>query len=630
MISGMTDLLKDLNPKQKEAAEIISGPVLVIAGPGSGKTKTLTHRIAHLISSGVSPANILAVTFTNKAAGEMKERVRLLLPITAQPPQIGTFHSICARILRKEANRVGYSQSFSIYDTEDSQKLIKNILQELSVDAKQFPPQKVLAIISSLKNELVTPDDYEMEADSPFAKKIAAVYKKYSEKSKEQNSMDFDDLLVKVVELFGAHKDVLDKYRRQFEYVLIDEFQDTNLPQYKIANYLAAEHRNIYCIGDLDQSIYSFRGADYRNILYFEKDWPDVKVITLEQNYRSTQNILDAAHAVISLNSQRKEKNLWTSNGTGDIITIKEAQDGADEGDFIISEIQKNVRENKLRLQDFVVLYRTNAQSRAIEEAFLTNGFPYKIVGGIKFYQRKEIKDILAWVRLCANRNDAVAFDRVSDMPVKFLLATYKSSQKPRGKANIIQVLLQDITQKSKDLDLTGLIKCIIQSIAFEQYLRDGTEKGEERWDNVGELISVTSKFDNEEITSAMHLLLEEASLYQDTDDLDYQKDLVTLMTLHAVKGLEFPVVFITGFEQGLLPHSRSLFGASVNEIEEERRLCYVGLTRAKQKLYLTFARQRTMFGRVQSNPPSEFLAGIPAHTVEYLPADEETVIELD
>lgn len=639
------DILKDLNQKQKEAVETISGPVLVVAGPGSGKTKTLTHRIAYLISKGARPRDILAVTFTNKAAEEMRSRVIKLLATSSrgsQLPLIGTFHSICARILRHEAYTLGYTPNFTIYDEEDALKLVKNIEQDLSLDIKQFSPPKIRAIISSLKDTLVYPDDYEIEAEGPFYKEVHKIYTEYERRLKKQNAMDFDDLLMKTVELFRENPEVLLRYQSRFKYVLIDEFQDTNLSQYKIANYLAKRHKNLYCIGDLDQSIYSFRGADYRNILRFEEDWPDAKLITLEQNYRSSQNILDTATSIISLNPNRKEKNLWTKNGRGETVAIKEAEDEIAEGEFIISQIERHVRERGLGLKDFVVLYRTNAQSRAIEESFLRSGYPYKIIGGIKFYQRKEVKDILAVLRLCLNKDDIMAQYRLSDIPTKFLISNSKflvsppTGDVPRGhnqkpsKTQIIQNLIRDFMEKSTNLKLTEFLEYIIKSTGFEQFFRDGTEKGEERWDNVRELLSVSLKYDGQRIELAMRQLIEEAALAQETDDMQYEKDLITLMTLHAVKGLEFPVVFITGCEQGLLPHSRALFGVNQDDLEEERRLCYVGVTRAKEKLYLLFARRRMMFGKTQSNPPSEFLRTIPEHLIEFMPQDVEHVIELD
>lgn len=628
------NILADLNPQQREAAETMSGPVLVVAGPGSGKTKTLTHRIAYLIRSGVQPHHILAVTFTNKAAEEMRGRVQALLAPAGDlrsQPLIGTFHSICARILRKEARALGYEPSLTIYDEEDALRLIKNVMQDLSIDQKRFSPSKIRAIISSLKDDLLRPEDYEVEADKPFEKEVHKVYVHYQNALLKQNAMDFDDLLMKVVELFEKHPPILEKYRSQFSYVLIDEFQDTNLSQYKIANYLALRHKNLYCIGDLDQSIYSFRGADYRNILYFENDWPEAKIITLGQNYRSVQNILDVANSIISSNTNRKVKTLWTQNGKGDPVIIKEAENEMAEGDFIVSEIERLIRARGLTLKDFVVLYRTNAQSRAIEESFLRHGFPYKIVGGIKFYQRKEIKDILTWLRLCVNAKDAMAVSRARDMPAKFLTPERKPGERQvrMPKTQMIENLVQDFVDKSNELELAELLQYVIKNTRFEEYVRDGTEKGEERWDNVRELMSVCSKHAAVGL-EGVRSLVEEAALAQETDTIEYEKDLVNLMTLHAVKGLEFPVVFIAGCEQGLLPHSRALFGAHEDELEEERRLCYVGVTRAKTRLYLIFAQRRMMFGKTQSNPPSEFLHGIPQHLVELVPAEEEHVIDLD
>lgn len=630
------DVLSGLNLKQKEAVEATEGPVLVVAGPGSGKTKALTHRIAYLIWKGVRPQNILAVTFTNKAAEEMKTRVVKLLQLVScqlsvvSCPVIGTFHSICARILRSDAAVLGYSPSFTIYDEEDSLNVIKNTIRELSIDIKQYPPQKMRSMISSLKNELQSPEDYAIEAEGPYLLKVQTVYERYQQKLLEQNAMDFDDLLMKTVEVLLNNPKILEKYRGRFQYILVDEFQDTNVAQYKIAALLAQQHKNLYCIGDLDQSIYSFRGADYRNILNFERDWPEARVITLGQNYRSTQNILDTAHYIISSNVQRKEKNLWTQNGAGQRIVVKEVENQSAEGEFIIWEIERLVREQNLKLNDFVVLYRTNAQSRAIEESFLRAGFPYKIIGGIKFFQRKEVKDLLAWLRLCLNPSDAMAMARISDLPAKFLSAPPPADEGADRKSQKIYALVSLFTKKSAALKLTDFLGYIIKNAGFEAWLRDGTERGEERWENVLELLSVCTKYDNKKPAAALRMLLEEAALAQEADNVEYEKDLVNLMTLHAVKGLEFPVVFIAGCEQGLLPHSRALFGANLDELEEERRLCYVGVTRAKQKLYLLFARTRLIFGRMQSNPPSEFLQRIPEHLIEFIPAEEERVIELD
>ncbi len=657
------DILSDLNQRQREAVTAENGPILVVAGPGSGKTKTLTHRIAYLIANGVRPQNILAVTFTNKAAGEMKGRVQQLLAVSSPDiqytrlqspsdsfggqaeyniPVVGTFHSICARILRKDGAALGYTPGFTIYDEDDSLQLIRSLIRELNLDPKQFGPQKIRAIISSLKNNLITPENYEAESDYPFYQKIRGIYELYQKRLLEQNAMDFDDLLMKVVELFKNLPKTLEQYQNWFQYVLVDEFQDTNIGQYKIANHLAQKHRNIYCIGDLDQSIYSFRGADYRNVLNFEKDWPNAKIIILEQNYRSTQNILDTAHHIIAANERRKEKILWTQNGRGEPVAIKEVADELAEGEFITSEIELLVREKGLALNDFVVLYRINAQSRAIEESFLRAGFPYKIIGGIKFFQRKEIKDLLAFLRLSINKNDAIALSRIAEIPAKFLnpisspLSSSPYDHLPpsaslkTNKSQKIYALIASITAYSEKAPLAQLLEYIIRHAGFEQWLRDGTEKGEERWDNVRELLSVCTKYSNEAPGQALRMLLEEAALAQEADNVEYKNDLVNLMTLHAAKGLEFPVVFIAGCEQGLLPHSRALFSSTSDELEEERRLCYVGVTRAKQKLYLLFAQHRMLFGRTQSNPPSEFLRHIPEHLIKFLPTEEETVIELD
>lgn len=633
----MDSMLRGLNQKQKISVEHTSGPVLVVAGPGSGKTKALTHRIAYLISRGVNARNILAVTFTNKAAGEIKERVRNLLLdgnshsqyAPGATPAIGTFHSICARILRREARAIGFSPDFTIYDEEDKKKLLKNIIKDLSLEQKQFNPGKIQGIISSLKDDLISPD--EAPADTHFMQEVLKVYEEYQARLKKQNAMDFDDLIMKAVGLLEKNPAILKKYQEQFKYILVDEFQDTNLGQYKITKLLAEGHKNLYCIGDMDQSIYSFRGADYKNILRFEKDWPEAEIITLEQNYRSTQNILDAAKNIISKNRWVIEKNLWTKRGRGDAITIKESADERQEGEFVVSEIEKLVKSG-FRLQDFVVLYRTNAQSRAIEEAFLRNSLPYKIIGGIKFYQRKEVKDLLAFLRLILNKDDVMAMDRVSGIPTKFLISNSKfliSNQKPKSKIQIINLLLEDIRGKAEKYEITKLLEYTIKTTGFENYLRDGTDKGEDRWSNIGELVSVSLKYGGEKPKTAIRMLIEEASLAQETDNIEYEKDLVNLMTLHSAKGLEFPAVFIVGCEQSLLPHVRSLFGTE-DELEEERRLCYVGVTRAKEKLYLIFARTRMMFGKIQANPPSEFLQDIPENLTKFIPSEEEYVIELD
>ncbi len=624
------DILQGLNPKQKEAVEAISGPVLVVAGPGSGKTRTLTHKIAYLLSRGVPSSQILAVTFTNKAAEEIKNRVHKLLGAGHTPPSIGTFHSICARILRKDARALGYTAQFTIYDEEDALALVKTVMKDMALDQKQWSPAKVRAIISSLKNGQITPGEtYE----SPYLAQAEKVRAVYQTRLAAHNAMDFDDLLVKTVELFEENPAICKKYQSQFHYVLVDEFQDTNGLQYKIANMIAQYHSNLYCIGDMDQSIYSFRGADYRNILRFERDWPNAKVITLEQNYRSTQNILDAAAGIIAANNCRRSKNLWTENGKGGPIAACELFDEKGEGDFIVSEIQRLAASYAFR--DFVVLYRTNSQSRAIEESFLRAGIPYKIVGGIKFYQRKEIKDILAILRLCLNGDDVVARDRLHAIPTRFLqpkagppLAEIPK-QTRSSKFEILNSLLDDFAVQSKKLKLTELLQYVIQGMGFEEYVRDGTDRGEERWDNVRELFSVCIKYGDLSAREAMLILIEEAALAQDTDGIVYEKDLVNLMTLHSAKGLEFPVVFIAGCEQGLLPHAKALIGIN-EELEEERRLCYVGVTRAKEMLYLLLARQRTLFGRTQSNPPSQFLRDIPEHLIRYAPQDTESVIELD
>ncbi len=478
------DILQGLNPKQKEAVEAISGPVLVVAGPGSGKTRTLTHRIAYLLSRGVPPSQILAVTFTNKAAEEIKNRVRKLLEAGHTPPSIGTFHSICARILRKEARALGYTAEFTIYDEEDALALVKTVMKDMAMDTKQWNPAKIRAIISSMKNGQITPGETR---ESPYLKQAEKVRAAYQTQLTAHNAMDFDDLLVKTVELLEENPAICKKYQSQFHHVLVDEFQDTNGLQYKIANIIAQHHSNLYCIGDMDQSIYSFRGADYRNILRFERDWPNAKVITLEQNYRSTQNILDAATSIILANNARYSKNLWTEKGKGDRIAACELSDEKEEGNFIVSEIERLTAAASYTFRDFVVPYRTNSQSRAIEESFLRAGIPYKIVGGIKFYQRKEIKGILAWVRLCLNREDAMAMNRLLDIPTRFLnpkseirpsthaqdalsLSNGRNSKQIRNsKFSILNSLVEDFTEKSKMLKLPEFLGYVIKNTGFEE-----------------------------------------------------------------------------------------------------------------------------------------------------------------
>jgi len=631
-------ILDSLNEKQKEAVTTIAGPILVVAGPGSGKTKVLTHRVAYLIEQEVTPQEILAVTFTNKAANEMKERIQKLLahnkfakPGTpAHLPLLGTFHSICARLLRFEGQALGYKKDFTIFDDKDSLTLIKKVMLELEISDDQFKPQSIQEVISSAKNELLDFDTFTSQAAGFFQQTAAKIYAGYQTSLKKNNAMDFDDLIMNAVELFKKNPAVLEKYQNRFRYILVDEYQDTNHSQYLFIKMLAAKNKNICAVGDFDQSIYAFRGADFRNILNFEKDYPEAKIVFLEQNYRSTQNILDAAHSVIKQNKNRKEKRLWTENLAGQLITLYASRDEQDEGTFIIKEISRLKKEHRLSFKDFTVLYRTNAQSRAIEEAFLKYGFPYKVVGTLKFYERKEIKDLLAYLRLLQNSRDPISLERVINLPPRGLgklkseeilqsQAVLLSSFTPKKMKTLedFQNLILKLSELSKILPLSQILKQIIKETGFKEFILDGTIEGEGRWENVNELFTVTQKYDALTPTESLSAFLEEVALMSNHDDVETEKDLANLMTLHTAKGLEFPVVFIVGCEEGIFPHSRSLLDAW--QMEEERRLCYVGITRAKQFLYLTWASQRNLYGSIQVNPPSRFLFDIPKHLINLL-----------
>lgn len=647
-------ILKGLNQKQIEAVSQIDGPVLIIAGPGSGKTRVLTHRVAYLIEQGVPAEQILAVTFTNKAANEMKERVAKLISLQAKRdfklPTIGTFHSVCAKFLRSEAKQLNYKNDFVIFDAKDSQTMIKQAMKDLAISEEQFNPAAVAETISQAKNELKDAATFASEAFDFFPQVVAKIYTAYQERLQQANAMDFDDLIMLMVKLWQERPEILAKYQERFRYLMVDEYQDTNHAQYVLINLLAAKLQNLFVIGDDSQSIYSWRGADFRNLLAFEKDYPDAKVILLEQNYRSTQNILNAAHQVIIKNKRRKEKELWTENPPGHAITIFGAQDEREEGRYIISEIIRHQRVNpKLKLSDFSVLYRTNAQSRALEEAFLKTGLPYKVIGTLKFYDRREIKDMLAYLRLIQNPRDVVAMERIINVPTRGFgkdvncqelinlgqgnLLSEATPQRRRAWENFSR-LMDELRQASQKLPLSQLLKLIIDKTGYEEYINDRTEEGRERWENLKELFTVTKKYDLPSValaeeganlaSSGLQLFLEEASLMSNHDEVETNKDLVNLMTLHCAKGLEFPVVFMAGMEDGIFPHSRSLIDLA--QMEEERRLCYVGITRAKEKLYLIAARLRNLFGSTTVNPPSRFLNDIPAHLVEYINFnDDET-----
>lgn len=655
----MQNILKGLNEQQKRAVAITDGPLLIVAGAGSGKTKTLTHRVAYLIKNQIAPRNILAVTFTNKAAQEMRERiVKMLYPESSQHfryslygnanlPMMGTFHAICCKILRSEIEILGYSKNFHVLDEQDRLVMMKKILKELEIDSQQFNPRAILASISRVKNELVDSKKFSEQANGYYEEIVAKAYAHYQERLEENSGLDFDDIIMLTANLFEKFPNILEKYQNIFRYILVDEYQDTNRAQYVLINLLAKKHRNLCVVGDDWQSIYKFRGADIKNILNFESDYPEAKVIHLEQNYRSTQIILDAAYGVISKNINRKDKKLWTEKESGHLITSFEAEDEREEAEFIAREIGNSGRP----LSEFVVLYRTNAQSRSIEEVFLKRSVAYRIVGGIKFYQRKEIKDVVAYLRLIFNFNDTVSLERAIDEPRRSIgdktMEKWNRAAKKLG-LNQIEIGLGVMNRDPQVIDELGLPASKIDEIAkfcdfirrmkeiqprialsdfiekvtresgYEKMLLSEGVEGEMRWENVRELVTVAQKYDKnkDEYEDILSAFLEEIALASDTDNVDQNQDAVHLMTLHSAKGLEFPVVFITGLEEGILPHSRSML--SYEEMEEERRLMYVGLTRAKERIYLLFTRQRMLFGSTQMNAPSRFLEDIPENLVEH------------
>lgn len=639
-------VFEGLNNEQVKAVRATEGPVLILAGAGSGKTKALTHRIAHLISSGVKPGNILAVTFTNKAAGEIKERVAKILQTSKKEldvrlPYMGTFHSICLKILRQEIDQLGYGKNFLIYDESDQLALVKSTMRDLEIDIKKYNPKGMLNKISKLKNELVGYEKFEQNAKEYMEKIVAKIYTSYQTVLKKNNALDFDDLIMLSVLLFKQHPATLLKYQNSFQYILVDEYQDTNPAQYAWVNFLAEKHRNLFVIGDDYQSIYRWRQADIRNILDFEKDYPEVKTIFLEQNYRSTKNILAAANHIILNNKNQKHKKLWTENQEGGKIVLKELPNERFEGMYIIKSILKSAEQEK-SLNEFTVLYRTHAQSRSIEEALLRVGLPYRIIGGVKFYQRREIKDILAYLRLALNPHDDVSFERIYNVPIRGIgrtsfdklrtMAGQSSSLSDiartisadnLGKKQVaafqgLAALITDLDKKSFDLNPSELIKRLLKRINYESYINDKSPDGEERWENVKEILTATQKYDHNPPREGLEKFLEEVALIQETDKLTKKGAAVNLMTVHSAKGLEFPVVFLIGMEDGIFPHSRSFFDP--HELEEERRLCYVGITRAKEQLYLTYCKQRNLYGSGQNNPPSRFILEIPENLVNFYP----------
>jgi DNA helicase-2/ATP-dependent DNA helicase PcrA len=634
-------LTNDLNSEQKRAVETTEGPLLIQAGAGSGKTKTLTHRIAYILAKQLAtPPEILAVTFTNKAAKEMRERVARLLGHNADNryfmPYMGTFHSICVRILRLDADTLGIPKSFVIFDESDRLAAVKRACRQLMIDEKAFPPRTLANLISSAKNELMDPEQYRAIANQPTTEAAAKVYPVYRQELKQAGGLDFDDLINETVRLLSRHKEVRDRWQRQFKYVMVDEYQDTNAAQYRLIKLLTNERHNLAVIGDDWQTIFSFRGADFRNILNFEKDYPDTTVIKLEQNYRSTKNILAAGQAIITKNNQRSDKQLWTEAPEGMPVQVVNVRDERAEAEAICMRVHEAVSTGRRSYRDFAVLYRTNAQSRSIEEAFLRFALPYKVIGGQRFYDRKEIKDIIAYLRLIFQSEDRISFDRIVNVPSRGIgktsLARFNSWHSTNG-LPLVETLstsdrcpglspkavsgfrdLADIIlgfqSLSSSTNPVGLLDSLIRRLDYLRFLDDGTPQGEARQENVKELLSVAREYQDFVLAD----FLEEVSLISDIDSLDSSSDAVTLMTLHAAKGLEFPVVLMTGMEETIFPHSRALYDQQ--QMEEERRLCYVGITRARQELYLLSAASRLLFGGVQHNPPSRFLSEIDAATV--------------
>jgi len=640
---GVMDILKNLNPAQREAVQAIEGPVLVLAGPGSGKTRVLTHRVAYLVREcGVDPYNVMAVTFTNKAAQEMMGRLHHLLGQRLQRLTIGTFHAICSRILRREAQHLNVSSDFVIYDESDQLGLVRQALQELNLDEKMYRPQAILATISKAKNELIGPESFVPQ--TYWQEVVGRVYTRYQELLLANNAQDFDDLLMNAVHLFERQPDVLAKYQRRYLHILVDEFQDTNTAQYALVKRLAGKNGNLFAVGDEDQSIYAFRGADFRNVHRFRSDYPAARLVLLEQNYRSTQTILDVARAVIAHNVHRTPKALRTEKGRGLPIVVYEAYNEQEEAQYVVDQIALLVAEGTCRPGDCAIMYRTNAQSRVLEDAFVRTGLPYKLVGATRFYARREIKDVLAYLRLVHNPYDSVSLDRIINVPPRGIGAktisalerwaeerkvpiytalqvlrggTEETALLPSYARNVLlgfSELLDELIAARERLNVLELLDLILGRSGYSTYIRDGTEEGEDRWNNILELRTVAREYLDLPSGESLTTFLEEVALVSDVDTFDETVNAPTLLTLHMAKGLEFPVVFIVGLEEGLFPHNRSMDDPEA--MEEERRLCYVGITRAKERVYLVHAFRRTMYGESQVSVPSRFIADIPDHLV--------------
>lgn len=652
MSQHIHELVKGLNKEQQEAVQHTEGPLLIMAGAGSGKTRVLTHRIAYLIhEKDVAPHNILAITFTNKAAREMKQRVNDLVGRGSEQIWVSTFHSMCVRILRRDIDRIGYDRNFTILDTTDQLSVIKQVLKNLNIDPKQYDPRAMLGAISNAKNELITYEAYKKNERNFYERQVGAIYEAYQKMLRKNQSLDFDDLIMETTHLFERVPEVLAYYQRRFQYIHVDEYQDTNNAQYQLVQQLAAKHNNLCVVGDSDQSIYRWRGANIENILSFENDYANTRVILLEQNYRSTKFILEAANHVIENNLGRKAKNLWTDNEEGNKIVCYEGSTERDEAQFIVEKIQSYIEAGEFDPHDIAILYRTNAQSRAIEDTLLKSNITYQMIGGMKFYERKEIKDLIAYLRLIANPQDDISFERAVNEPKRGIGATsierlriYATEHDislsesirevdftgvtPRAAQSLakFEELIQSFAQQQDFLSATDMVEQVIERSGYEEALqKEQSLEAQSRIENLEEFLSVTREFEKTSEDKSLLAFLTDLALIADIDSVDEddpeQQSKVTLMTMHAAKGLEFPVVFVIGMEENLFPHSRSM--DDDEEMEEERRLAYVGITRAEKQLYLTYANTRMIFGRTQYNPVSRFISELPEHTIEKARAAE-------
>ena len=645
------DILEGLNQHQREAVETVDGPLLILAGPGSGKTRVITHRIAYLVREcGINPYRIAAVTFTNKAAREMRERLERLMGPRAQDLTVATFHAFCAMILRREGQHIGLDRAFVIYDQEDQLTLLKRGMEAEEIDPQRYLPRSILAAISAAKSQLIDEDTYAAGRSGHLDEVVHRAYQRYQDLLQRNNAVDFDDLLLKTYALFRDNGSVLEQYQSRYMHLLVDEFQDTNVAQYSIARQVAGKHRNICVVGDPDQSIYSWRNADIRNILSFQRDYPEAQLVTLEENYRSTENILEAAHAVISANRKRMDKPLVTHNQRGKPVFVGEAYNPEEEAQQVLREIERLKREEGHNLGDCAVMYRVNAQSRALEEGCLRYGIAYKLIGGLRFYQRKEVKDVIAYLRVIHNPYDEVSLSRVINVPPRGIgqrtvdqltqtaraggIPLYAAMQlsaeqrdegtggPPRGGRTLQAVsrflqIINGLMKDAQEFDVAELIDAVVERTGYRSHLMEDGEQGRERWENVQELRSTAQEFQDADPAERLSAFLQGVALVSDVDTLEETQDSITLITLHQAKGLEFPVVFIVGLEEGLLPHIRSF--DDPDQMEEERRLFYVGMTRAKDRLYITRAFRRGFRGNGSTNMPSRFLGDVPQHLVSPL-----------